>query len=171
MKNTNLLFASLFLCVAAQAQSTFVNYRLNFVGGIAATNIVVGANVLARQVNSLGNNLTGGTVTVVYPGVAPITLDLANAANYSILTSPFLGPCTLQVSFHGSAGAAGVLLMQYDVVNATLPAQGVIVQPAGSGAAVSLQSSTNLTTWAAATNGVYSATGQNRFFRMGLTLQ
>jgi hypothetical protein len=57
------------------------------------------------------------------------------------------------------------------VVNTTLPAQGVIVQPAGSGASISLQTSTNLTTWAAASNGVYPATDKNRFFRMSLALQ
>jgi hypothetical protein len=168
---TNLLLVSLFLCLAAHAQSTFVNYNLNFVGGSASTNITVGTNILARIANSPGSNLTGGTATVVYPCTPPITLDLASSANADILKGPFLGPCTIQFSLQGSSGAAAVLLMQYDVVNATLPAQGVIVQPAGSGASISLQTSTNLTAWAVATNGVYSATDKNRFFRMSLTLQ
>src|SRR5688572_7777617 len=44
----------LFLCLSAQAQSTFVNYRLNFVGGNASTNISVGTNTLARLVSAPG---------------------------------------------------------------------------------------------------------------------
>src|SRR5213078_2089588 len=127
-------------------------------------------NILARIVNAQGSHLTSGIVTVLYPGALPITIDLANSATADALSNPFLGPCTLQFSIQGSAGAVSVFLMQIDVVNATLPAQGVLVQPAGSGASISLESSTNLTTWAAATSGVYPASDKNRFFRMGLTL-
>lgn len=159
------------ICLSAKAQSTFVNHRLNFVGGNASTTITVGTNVLARTVNTLGKNLSGGSVTITYPGVTPFTLDMADPGSQQTLTSPFLGPCTIQYSLQGTAGAAAVLLVQYDAVNVTLPAQGVVVQPAGAGASISFQTSTNLVNWSAAASGVYPATGQNRFFRMGLAIQ
>jgi hypothetical protein len=165
-----LALLALLVCLTGQAQSTFVNYRLNIVGGVASTNISVGPNTLVRGANSQGVNLTGATMTVTYPGAPAISINLADPASADIFTKPILGPCTIQFSLTGAAGAVGFMLLQYDVVNTTLPAQGVLVQPAGHGAAVSFQSSTDLTTWSTATNGVYAA-GQNRFFRMGLNLQ
>ncbi|SRR6266511_3038135 len=164
-----LIIGLLFVSLAGHAQATYVNYRLNFVGGNATTNLVIGTNVLARMANYHVGNITAASATIQYPGGPALQFNLLDPVNDPI-NKPILGPATITLSAQGSAGVA-YFLMQYDVVNTTLPAQGVIVQPAGAGATIALQSSTNLTTWAPATNGTYSAASQNRFFRMSLTLR
>lgn len=164
------LVVSLFVCLAAQAQSTFINHRLNFVGNSASTNLAIGTNILFRIVSAWGLNVTSGTFGVQFPGGPMMTSDFATVET-TLEAEPVLGPCTVQLTFQGANNPASYVTAQYEVVNTTLPAQGVIVQPAGSGAVINLETSTNLTTWASATNGVYARTNLNRFFRMSLTLQ
>src|SRR5919108_4519552 len=161
-----ILLASVLLCLAAQAQSTYINQRLNFVNGNAVTTLTIGTNVLVKIINSQGQNLTGATMSVQYPGGPVIRYDLTDPA-LDPTGKPFLGPATVTFNAQGTAAAVAYFLLQYETVNVTLPTQGVVV-PAGSGASVSFQMSTNLTDWTAATSGVYPKSGQNRFFRMSL---
>ena len=164
-----LLLASVLLCLAAQAQTTFINHRLNFVGGSASTTLTIGTNVLATVENFYAGNLASLTMTIQFAGGPAMPFDLTQPAN-DPRKQPILGPATITLSAQGTGGIA-YFLLKYEAVNATLPAQGVVVQPAGTGANIALQTSTDLASWAPATNGVYSASGQNRFFRMSLTRQ
>lgn len=158
------------------AQTTFVSYKLgNFVNvspGVysATTNITVATNVLLTFPNVQGTaNITGFSFAFQYPGLATIT---ENPTDFTFYSTPILGPCTITCTVNASSAAntAALLLAKFDNVNGTATPGGNIVQPAGFTATVSLQTSTNLTTWTTITNASFGKTNANRFFRTSLTI-
>jgi hypothetical protein len=163
---TRLIFLVLFVSLAASAQTTFINHRATFAGTSGSLVLPIGSNTLFRVANLWGSGLSSGTLSVQFPGGPVFNANLFTITPDD-LKAPILGPATVSFAVQG---AALYVTAQYDVVNTTLPAQGLVVQPAGIGATMTLQVSTNLTTWTSATNGVYPIANVNRFFRMKLTL-
>jgi hypothetical protein len=82
-----------------------------------------------------------------------------------------LGPATLNLYDSVGDYTQSVFLFELDPVNVAPMSSGFTVQPANSGASICLETSTNLTTWTACTNGVYGSDVAARFFRMNLELQ
>lgn len=161
--------------VNANAQ-TFVSYKLatfvNVAPGVysAATNITVATNVLLTFPNVQGStNITGFAFAFQFPGLATITEYPVDASFYS---TPILGPCTITCTANASSAVntAALLLARFDSVNGTATPGGNLVQPAGFTATVSLQTSTNLTTWTTITNTSFPKTNANRFFKTSLTI-
>lgn len=162
------------LIVNANAQ-TFVSYKLasfvNVSPGVyaATTNITVATNVLLTFPNVQGTtNITGFAFAFQYPGLGTIT---EYPQDYSFYSTPILGPCTITCTVYApSASTSALLLAKFDNVNGTATPGGNVVQPAGFTATISLQTSTNLTTWNTITNASFPKTNVNRFFRMGMTI-
>jgi hypothetical protein len=87
--------------------------------------------------------------------------------------STVLGPATVNFNYYNSSPYTDynlALLLKFEAVNATPAISGFAVQPPSQTASISLQTSTNLTTWTTITNAVYPATNSARFFRMDMTL-
>jgi hypothetical protein len=129
-----------------------------------------------RATDPAGANGTPGPTGITqvifnvdYPNLPTMPYVQADAPNFSL---PVLGPATvnLQAGFH-DASSAIMCLVKLESVNATPDLRGFAVQPAKSSATIALETSTNLTNWAPATNGTYSATNSARFFRMNLSVQ
>lgn len=163
------------LTVSADAQ-TFVSYKLgsfvNVSPGVyqATTNITVATNTLLTFPNVQGTtNITGFAFAFQFPGLSTITEYPQDATFYS---TPVLGPCTINCTVNASSasGTAALLLARFDNVNGNAVPGGSLVQPAGFTATVSLQTSTNLTTWTTITNASYAKTNSNRFFKTSITI-
>ena len=164
MKTIRTVALFLTLMATANAQSSFVNYKLNFVGGTASTNVSIASNVVAKIVNFNSLNATSATLALQYSN-SP-TIYTYNSPT-QVMNYPILGPASVNVTVTGVSSPGAHVLVQYDGVNQTqLPF--AAVQSPGVGANVVLQSSTNLTTWAnVATNASIGATGY-KFFRVQL---
>src|SRR6185295_5042312 len=142
-------------------------------GVYQATNSVNLATNTLLRIASFGatSNLTGGTITIQYPGTLASFVDLSTALPSDYINLPVLGPATTTVRLTAtSASAAGFFLLQFDSANTSPIPGGGIVEPAGFNGTVALQASTNLTTWTTLTNATFGSTNVNRFFRMQLTL-
>jgi hypothetical protein len=113
--------------------------------------------------------ITQITFSVDYPNLATMAYAQDNTAISSL---PVLGPATVNLlgSFRDTNSAA-MCLIKLEAVNATPDIRGFAVQPAKSSATIALETSTNLTSWTPASNGIYSATNSARFFRMNLSVQ
>ena len=164
-------------CVIAHGQ-TYTRYAVtNFVanGGnyVATTNITVGANMSAMvsalwattNLDYLGG---GGFVwKVQYPESSQWCYLWGNTSSGT--PSTVVGPCTIQLvctSINNNSPTA-FFILQTAPVNVS-PAPIGVVQPLSQTVTVALQSSTDLTSWSTATNGVYGGTDSYRFFRVNL---
>lgn len=163
MKTVFLTALCALTCLVARAQTTFTNYTLNqFSSGVASLNLTVPGNTLLRVLNQQSLYVKGTGATIKYVNSPTMNFSLTDKL-------PALGPCTLSLYATGSVSSTITFMVQYETVNLSTY-QSSFVQPAGAAATITLQSSTNLTTWTTATNGSYPPSDNNRFFRMALTV-
>ena len=165
-----ILFGVALLAGIADAQ-TYVNYSLkNFVlnGGVytASTNIIISSNTLVHAMSVLKtDNISDRYLTVQYPGGQTVYQE----GSLIDTGSSFVGPCVVQIIATSSNNSNPEIdvTMQYTTVN-TAPSSVGVLQVPNRTVAVTLQSSSNLTTWTTATNGNYGASDQYRFFRVSM---
>jgi hypothetical protein len=167
MKTLALLAIVAFACLCGQAK-TFVNYIVPNSGLNYSTNVIVPTNTIAKIVNfNYAGSLTSAVVTITYAGTPTF------ASVYPAwLNTPIMGPVTLNVAVKSQTptGNAFFALAEFDPVNTTPQLAGFAVQPNGKTASITLESSTNLTTWTTATNGTYPATNRAQFYRMNFNV-
>ena len=167
------LFVFALLAGIADAQ-TYINYSLNnfaLNGGVytASTNILVSSNTLVQVMGTLKtDNISACYITVQYNG-AQTVVKQGIGFNFIAQGSPFVGPCTMKIIATSSdnINPEADVTVQYQTVN-TAPSSVGVLQVPNKTVAVALQSSSNLSTWTTATNGIYGGTDQYRFFRVSL---
>ncbi|HEY5042818.1 MAG TPA: hypothetical protein VIK53_12535 [Verrucomicrobiae bacterium] len=140
---------------------TFVNFQVSNAG----TNFWVPTNTLVKLLNY---QTVGGTyeATVKYPSSTNEFLVELGAENYTTSRPFILGPATIIFP-----PGESFVLMELDPVNVSPSISGLAVQPSNSGASIALETSTDLKTWQATTNGIYDKSSAARFFRMNLSIQ
>tara|TARA_R110000868_G_scaffold365871_2_gene628780 strand:- start:602 stop:1129 length:528 start_codon:yes stop_codon:yes gene_type:complete len=171
-----LLSLILLVSINAHAQSSFFNYKVTsfpqFSPGVfkGVTNVVVGTNTIAKFV---GIQTAGGVnnvdIIINNPGLPAVA---ANWTTDDVLNTRMLGPCTVTVTATSSTSAntLALFLVQFETVN-TSPTPGqMVIQPSGFDAVVTLEASTNLTTWQTITNASFPKMSGNRFFRTSITV-
>jgi hypothetical protein len=150
--------------VAARAQ-TFVNFHVPAAGtNFCAPTFCVPTNTLAKFVSF--QNYYPEDLFFNYPSSTnEFAFETFGETPSPTLT--VLGPAIITFWHPGE----GFVLIELDAVNTTPAISGFAVQPSNAGASIALETSTNLTTWTAATNGVYDKDSSARFFRMDMSVQ
>jgi hypothetical protein len=163
--------AALWGSLAASAQ-TFVNYKVTTfdTNGIGSVTFNVPTNTLFK-VKSWGPTASQPSLIAIYPeSTNQVYYQLGLWGGYgSTLNPEILGPATVIYTGgwpYQTTGGILILMGEFDVVNTAPALTGFAVQPNGQGASIQLQTSTDLTTWCAATNGTYDASAAARFYRM-----
>ena len=167
MKTLAVLAGVSFACLSVHAQ-TFVNYVIPNSGLSYSTNVVVPTNTIAKIVDfNYTGSLTSAVGTLTYAGAPSFT-----SVYPAWLNTPVMGPVMLNLTVKSqtASGNAFFLLAEFDAVNTTPELAGFAVQPNGKPASITLETSTNLTTWATATNGTYPATNRAQFYRMNFNV-
>ena len=78
------------------------------------------------------------------------------------------GPCTIFHYWVGAVGATGASYCTFDISPDVTASAQTLVIPAGTGATISLQCSTNLATWTNIFSQSYTNVPENKFFRMAI---
>jgi hypothetical protein len=146
-------------------------------GPVVLTNsITIGSNQVAQIVAYPGRmaippsgDLTGGyTIDVENQGIA-YAYGGASVSGYDWREiTPVAGPVTIRLRANNSAVPTSAYCTVRVTPEAFSPEKTVVVVPGSGGANVTLECSTNLAEWSAATNGVYEGLSVARFFRINL---
>ncbi len=185
MKNHGPTLYTIFVLACAttcQAQTWFYLTVTNFAGpdsirplAYSGTNIYeVGTNELVRVHGVYGQYSPGTGLIADIPGTGRGALPFAFQGAYEVGGS-VVGPALIEfvavVSTNNPPPIKTSVLLESMPVNGSAWAGASLVQPAGQGASLRVESSTNLTTWQTVTNATFPATNSNRFFRTTLTVQ
>lgn len=153
------IFGTLVLLMSIlQASSAFVTLT---VSQATATQIVVSASEVVR-IASFPSTTTGDSKLKVTKDGIEIYAKVASITDNA--ERIFTGPCIVSLSYINSGGSSCTLEITPNIYT---PSQTLVI-PAGTGARISLQCSTNLTTWTNIFSASYTNEPDHKFFRMAL---
>jgi hypothetical protein len=137
-------------------------------GPVVLTNsITVGSNQVAQIVAWPLSAATGGYYIDVEKQGITYTFDGGIWQSYDWREiTPVAGPVTIRL--RTSIPSVSAYCTVHVTPEAFSPEKTVVVVPGSGGANVTLECSTNLATWSAATNGIYEGLDVARFFRINL---
>jgi hypothetical protein len=167
LKKTILLACCLVSCIVAAQGSTvtlILSYHTNNAEEIAFTNEVHVAPYEVFQIKGLYPNAGNSwdwqnTSAVLQKDGESITISPIGGC------PPISGPASVKLV--SRAAVEPKYIVTYTLTPESFPPDKTIILPPGTNqVAITLESSTNLLHWVAATNGVYGTTNEARFFRI-----
>ncbi|HEY4414515.1 MAG TPA: hypothetical protein VGO57_02395 [Verrucomicrobiae bacterium] len=163
------LIALLCLLALPAAAQTYCNYTVgNSDATYPATNqFDVPSNTLFKVEGMAGDYSYLDMLVQYHESTNWLYLPVCDSSATPIF-SKVLGPAKIQLVGYNAEYGPVVLLASFTPVNTTPDLSGYGVQPNGRVATVALETSTNLTTWQATTNGTYAATNRAAFYRLKL---
>jgi hypothetical protein len=158
------------LLLLASGASAQTHYQFRVKAG--TTNVIqIPANTRCDLVEFRNINGIGGT----YPGIFFRYPEATNIFLWSYpdpaqpdRTAPLFGPCQVESRGSFSTGMVAITILLTPINTGDVAS---LVAPAGHGAMVTLETSTNLVTWQTLTNASFPKSDQHRFFRTRLTVE